>query len=99
MFDRFGHFAYRIVAQTPAQLPRSFSDGVPARQPMTNRNLATQPKILWSQYLVGTGVSQNRLGMDSCFVDKRTRPRNIVIERNIEVAHLRDHLVNLREQL
>lgn len=61
-----------LIGKSELELLNTALDGVPAGETVSDGDVSGQTKVLGPQDLVGAGVVENRLGVDTGLVRKRT---------------------------
>jgi hypothetical protein len=61
-----------VIGKLQTKLLNTRLDGIPSGKSMSNRDIASKTEVFWLEDLVGTGVVEDGLGMDSSLVREGT---------------------------
>ena len=85
-----------IISELQAQLLDTALDSIPASETVTNRNISGETKVFRLENLIGRGVVQDGLGVDTGLVGERTITTECIfksgkVEKQTE-SNLRDRV-------
>ena len=85
-----------IISELQAQLLDTALDSIPASETVTDRDVSGETKVFWLEDLIGRGVVQDGLGVDTSLVGERTITTECII-RSGKVEMQRES--NLRDRV
>jgi hypothetical protein len=77
-----------VIRHDQPELPNSCLDGIPARQPRREVDVARQAKVGRVENLVCAGVVEDGLGVDASLVGEGAEARDGVVERRVDLDSL-----------
>ena len=69
-----------IISELQAQLLDTALDSIPASETVTDRDVSGETKVFWLEDLIGRGVVQDGLGVDTSLVGERTITTGCIVK-------------------
>lgn len=97
--DLEGAFLVLVVGHLDVELLGTRLDGVPAGQTRSEVNVAGHAKVGGVDDLVGAGVVQDGLGVDTSLVGEGTETSDVVVEGDVDLNGLSNEVLDVLELL
>ena len=80
LLDLGGDILDLVISELEAELLDTALDGVPASETVTDRDVSGETKVFWLEDLIGRGVVQDGLGVDTGLVGERTITTGCIVK-------------------